>query len=272
MAPRGLGGLKINFTLSPSSHRARLFPLPLLATVCRPPSRSARVRQHHRVHRSIVDVTNRCIATLNRMHYPSLSASMHPPPLVSSLSCSCQPDNQSSSSSFFLFPSGHDNSHAPSRDSSHAPAHSCPSLSSVPPSVTTSKAQFRLLSHIRDQCATFVSSVRLCRVTSPPAAGVSGAVAQDILSSSRGLLACSRLVIGSFTCVFLLCASSKILSLSSPGHCSPRTFVSLSPCIVVLHPLSRCQRREGSSNEARSYLSSLSHFNYTAFIFSFISP
>ena len=157
-------------------HRARLFPLPFLATTCTPPSRSARVARHHRVHRWIVAVTNRCIATLNCMYTGSRVSAVQSPPLFlsSPLSCSCQPDK----SSFVFSPSLVSDSYSnrpprglpQSRGDSHRLLRSdypsagpLSAAAHIPhPSVMVSKAQFRLLSHIRDQCALFVSDVRLC--------------------------------------------------------------------------------------------------------------
>ncbi|MDR3549629.1 MAG: hypothetical protein P4M11_15395, partial [Candidatus Pacebacteria bacterium] len=51
------------------SHRARLLPLPFVAdAVCAASLRSARSRQRWSLHRLIIDLSNRCITTLNSMY------------------------------------------------------------------------------------------------------------------------------------------------------------------------------------------------------------
>jgi hypothetical protein len=163
-----MGSGVLELTLSSSTHRAKLFPLPLLAPACRPPSRSARVRRHHQVHRWIVDVTNRCIASLNTLYCGS---AVQPVFICSFLSCPVrfptQPDNSS-----FCFVSSHCFG-------------DCTSSSSVPPLVATSKMQFRLLSLIREQCATFVSCARSVHSVSFDGmdASVPEVLVSDILSS-----------------------------------------------------------------------------------------
>ena len=111
---------------SESLHRARLFPLPILATVARPPCRtSARIRHRLKLQRLIVAVTNRCICTLNRLYsapptrQPTLSISIH----------SSQPDIDSF-------------------------CHCCR------PSDRSSSAQQRVLAHLRERCAAFVFDAR----------------------------------------------------------------------------------------------------------------
>jgi hypothetical protein len=103
-------------------HRARLFPLPLFAPVARPLcTASARTRLRFKVQRTIVNVTNRSICTLNRLYS---SPSLVP------FSCSSQPDN-------------------------HILSCSC-----CQPSASPSAAQLRVLGHLRDRCAAFVSKAR----------------------------------------------------------------------------------------------------------------
>lgn len=77
-------------------HRARLFPLPLLAAVvCPPRISSSRARLRARLQRTIVAVTNRCICTLNRLYSPpSFQHSSQPD---NNLSCfCCRPSDHSS--------------------------------------------------------------------------------------------------------------------------------------------------------------------------------
>ena len=78
-------------------HRARLFPLPILAAVARPPSASsARVRHRFKLQRAIVAVTNRAACTLNRL-YSSPSFHSHSSQPDNSSSCSCCRPSASSS-------------------------------------------------------------------------------------------------------------------------------------------------------------------------------
>ena len=154
--------------LEPS--RARLFPLPLLASVCAPPSGSARVRLHHRLHRWIVTVTNRCIATLNNMYSAATPVTLFLF-LHSHLSCPCQPDNHSS------FLHACDAPLPPSLPSGLSPASPSRCCSSA------SKAQLRLLSRLRDQCATFVLAVRSGTHNNAASDTSSSVPVDDILSS-----------------------------------------------------------------------------------------
>ena len=109
------------------THRSRLFPLPYLATVVRPPCSSARVRLRLKLQHLIVAATNRCICTLNQLYrpLPVSTSPLHPSASTSALS---QPDNLS-----LLRCS-----------------------SSDPPSA----AQLRTVSHLREQCAAFVLKAR----------------------------------------------------------------------------------------------------------------
>jgi hypothetical protein len=88
-------------TFSPSYtvHRARLFPLPLLEIPFQPPhiSNSARIRFRFKCRRIAVDITNRCITTLNHMYQmPPLLKNSNSP----SFSKSNKPDNYSNFSPF----------------------------------------------------------------------------------------------------------------------------------------------------------------------------
>ena len=59
-------------------HRARLFPLPLLASVARPSRTSSPgVRFRFKLQRTILAVTNRAICALNRLYFPSHPVSSH---------------------------------------------------------------------------------------------------------------------------------------------------------------------------------------------------
>ena len=114
-------------------HRARLFPLPFLPSACRPPCHSARNRHRFKVKRTIVAVTNRCIFALNRLYSSPSFQLRHPPhrPFPS------QPDIPFSVR--------------------------CPSV--VPESISSSSsaasaAQSRVLAHLRERCASFVTTVR----------------------------------------------------------------------------------------------------------------
>lgn len=145
MIAEGLGG---SF---PLSHRARLFPLPFLPSACKPPSRSSRVHQRHRLYRTIAAVSNRCIHTLNCMY--SSPALCPPPP--SPVFTGHQPD---------ILPSS-----VPLRSLRHSVG------------VGWSSSQQRLLTHIRDQCATFVLSLRSWR--SLGSGSVAGPSVSDVLTS-----------------------------------------------------------------------------------------
>jgi hypothetical protein len=77
-------------------HRARLFPLPLLAAAARPPGQSSceRSRFRFKLQRTIVAVTNRCICSLNRLYsVPSFPHMSQP----DNFSCSCCRPSVSSS-------------------------------------------------------------------------------------------------------------------------------------------------------------------------------
>lgn len=60
------------------THRARLFPLPSVQPVCKSPSGSARVRHRYSIGRAVVALTNRAVASLNRMYDATLPT---PPPV-----------------------------------------------------------------------------------------------------------------------------------------------------------------------------------------------
>lgn len=113
-----------------SIHRARLFPLPFLSATCKSSVGSARSRYRAKVATMITSITNRCILTLNLLYHPAYATNMSHtttlPPFVLNES-----DNNSSFNSF--------------------PSFSSPFCSS---------SQFRLLSRIRTQCATFVLTAR----------------------------------------------------------------------------------------------------------------
>jgi hypothetical protein len=111
-----------------SDHRARLFPLPSLPPIARPLSSSARVRRRFTVRRAIVELTNRCIYSLNRLYTSPLS-------LASALPSS-QPDNSVFSSA-------------------------------CQPSVIPSAAQQRILALLRERCAAFALHARTGRLTGP---------------------------------------------------------------------------------------------------------
>ena len=142
------GGLGGSF---PLSHRARLFPLPFLPSACKPPSRSSRVHQRHRLYQTIAAVSNRCIHTLNCMYSSPALSPLPPPPVFTGH----QPDTFSSSVSL--------------RSLRHSVG------------VGWSSSQQRLLTHIRDQCATFVLSLRSWR--SLGSGSVAGPSVSDVLTS-----------------------------------------------------------------------------------------
>ena len=142
--------------LPPPVHRARLFPLPLLAAVTHAPRiPSARLRQRLRLQRTIVAITNRSICTLNRLYS---SPSFH-----ASSSSSSQPDNFSS-------------------------------CSCCRPSTASSTAQLRTLAFLRDRCATFVLTNRAWAASHHnPTSDISPSVLEDLVTrSSFLLLSCSR--------------------------------------------------------------------------------
>ena len=109
------------------THRARLFPLPFVQPVCKSPSGSARVRHRYSIGRVVVTLTNRAVATLNRMY--DAPSSMIPPALSP------------------VPPSSSDNTN------SAAPA--------------ASAAQLRLLARVREQVAAFVKKTRAWRHHGP---------------------------------------------------------------------------------------------------------
>jgi len=120
-------------------HRARLFPLPILAAVTRPScTSSARARFRFRLQRTIVAVTNRCICTLNRLY--------------------------SSPIQFF----------SPSQPDIHSP--SSPSCSCCRPSASSSAAQLRVLAHLRERCASFVLTARTWATHHSPTCDISPSV------------------------------------------------------------------------------------------------
>ena len=133
--------------LPPPVHRARLFPLPLLAAVTHAPRiPSAHLRQRLRLQRTIVAMTNRSICTLNRLYS---SPSFH-----ASSSSSSQPDNLS----FY-------------------------SCSCCRPSTASSTAQLRTLAFLRDRCATFVLTNRAWAASHHnPTSDISPSVLEDLVT------------------------------------------------------------------------------------------
>lgn len=124
-------------------HRARLFPLPFVQPVCKSPSGSARVRHRYSIGRAIVTLTNRAVATLNRM-YDAPSSRLSP---------SLSPLPPSSSSDI--------------------------ALSAAP---VASAAQLRLLSCVRKQVAAFVKKTRAWRHPEPTR-GISEGLPANALAS-----------------------------------------------------------------------------------------
>jgi hypothetical protein len=129
-------------------HRARLFPLPLLAAAVRPPGHSSceRARFRFRLQRTIVAVTNRCICTLNRLYSPLSVPRMSSVPLMS------QPDNSLSS------------------------------CSCCRPSDSSSSAQLRVIAQLRERCAAFVLTARTWALPHSPTCNISPS-ALDLLAS-----------------------------------------------------------------------------------------
>lgn len=129
-------------------HRARLFPLPILATVARPPcTSSARVRFRFKLQRAVVAATNRCICTLNRLYS---SASLY---FSTSSHSSSQPDNPLS-------------------------------CSCCRPSASSSAAQLRVLAFLREQCAAFVLTARTWDPLHIPACDIDTSVLDGLAASS----------------------------------------------------------------------------------------
>jgi hypothetical protein len=125
-----------------SQHRARLFPLPLLAAVVRPPcTSSARVRFRFRVQRTIAAVTNRSICALNRLYSSPIQFSSSQPDKHHSSSCSC-----------------------------------------CRPSASSSAAQLRVLAHLRERCASFVLTARTWATHHSPACDISPSVLDMLVS------------------------------------------------------------------------------------------
>ena len=135
--------------------RARLFPLTLLSTLWKPPTRSARNRRRLTVYHSITSVANRCIVTLNRM-YDSTSPLTRPPPPVT---------------------------HPRSPPHRHQPGIHSPSTTGLTrsPTFIGSLSQCRFLAHIYNRCCAFVLTVRGRPFTG--AARDIGAMPHDLLKS-----------------------------------------------------------------------------------------
>jgi hypothetical protein len=136
-------------TLAPGGglfvHRARLFPLPMLHHACPPPCLdSARVRRRVRVRHTIVTVTNRCIFALNRLYSSTSFVHTHPPshPFPS------QPDIPPTE---------------PAAALGSGAAHMYMHMHMTPASSTPSAAQLRMLTALRQRCATFVITARTWR-------------------------------------------------------------------------------------------------------------
>jgi hypothetical protein len=129
-----------------SHHRARLFPLPCLAAVVRPPSTSQRVRVRFQLQRLIVAVTNRAICSLNSLYNSPSTFSRSAP--------------RSSSSKHFV---SHSVSSQP--DNKNRRTYTCPCCR---PSDHSSAAQQRALAYIRQQCTSFVLTVRTWSISLIP--------------------------------------------------------------------------------------------------------
>ena len=135
-----------------SLHRARLFPLPILASVPRPPcSSSARIRHRFKLQRLIVAVTNRCICTLNRLY--SAPSTRHPTSRPVSNLSSSQPDID------YL-------------------CHCCR------PSDRSSSAQQRVLTLLRERCAAFVRDARTWTLPHSPACDIRPSVLDALIELS----------------------------------------------------------------------------------------
>lgn len=171
---------------SPPNSSQRLFPLPYLPSVGPLPSRSARVRFRYKLHRDIINVTNRCICTLNRMYAPEADIPQQHHGQQDRHHCICfshshinrQPDNHVPLSCLSSLPPCHPNHHDHSRVPLLSPSCFCSSSSSTP-----SRSQLRLLSFIRQHSYGLV-----CRVRSAPhsiSGGASDAQANpaDVLSA-----------------------------------------------------------------------------------------
>jgi hypothetical protein len=150
MSNMGMGGAEFH-------HRARLFPLPCLAAVVRPPSTSHRVRHSFQLQRTIVAITNRAICSLNRMYNSPAFSSQH----------------SSSSSNHFV-------SHSHSSQPDNRRSFSC---SCCHPSDHSSTAQQRTLAYISKQCASFVLTARTWNIHHFPESASPSPSLLDMLAS-----------------------------------------------------------------------------------------
>ena len=170
------------------TRRVKLFPLPFLSEEfpsCSPPVRSARVRSRLKLMRTINIVTNRTIFTLNRLY--SNDAEIPPVPSSTSASPSTAATYPASASASSIRSDRPPRQHpSPDHDpaqlelpllhqlaarvpspasaackDSGAPSRCSPRLHVRLCSPTASRAQARLILHLRDQCAAFVLKARL---------------------------------------------------------------------------------------------------------------
>ena len=188
------------------SHRAGLFPLPLQyskydparqSSGYAPSHHSARVRSRIQLHRTTQAVTNRCIHALNSLYGASaehpLSIHQH---MHMHIPLSCEPTSIhfSDKRSFASVPSsspGVRAHHHPQRPQLF-PNSSDTAADWVPPCKgggcsdfgTASRAQQRLLDHVRGHCAAFVNSVRAAGLSCTGSSDV-GTQALDALASFR---------------------------------------------------------------------------------------
>src|SRR6185312_975574 len=184
------------------SSRARLYPLPPLPPpICQSPSHSARVRQRHKSITILHAVTNRVVHSLNQLYSASTSLpvpappSLSPAPLsIASASLASASIPSSASSSIASPPSPHPRQ--PDNSSQGAAAASVPfpsrlrdhsriDLASPYPTphgaTPPSKGQQRLLAHIQQQCATFISDVRSVSPSHPTEIACDGLMSDQLL-------------------------------------------------------------------------------------------
>jgi hypothetical protein len=154
------------------THRVKLFPLPFLSEevpACSSPVRSARVRSRLRLMRTINIVTNRTVFTLNRLY--SNDADIPPVPSspfaftsASSIRSRCPPrpsslndrDHQLELPLLHQLAARVPSSASSVPVNSDAPSRCSPRLHVRLRSHTASRAQARLILHLRGQCAAFV--------------------------------------------------------------------------------------------------------------------
>lgn len=139
-----------------STHaRVRLFPLPYFleeGPVGTSPTRSARIVARRRVTRAVVTVTNRCILTLNRMYHSQ--ACLPPPPSQPPHIGGGSRTHPTTTTTTTRRKQVNNLSSLPSSQSRRSPR--APQRLPASLSAPATRLQLRILSSVRQRCATFV--------------------------------------------------------------------------------------------------------------------